>query len=187
MVENALCGAAACLGLGRSVAEITDGLRTFRNDAEHNLGRLNLFEVREVKVVIDYAHNEAGLRHLLTLARDLAQPAGHVLAIIGTAGDRTDEALQGIGRLAGASSDQVFIKETAKYLRGRQTNAEMNVHYVAGINEAGCRQWSIQPSELDAIRAALDAAAAGDVIAMMCLEQIPDVERLLLERGHAVD
>jgi cyanophycin synthetase len=188
MVENALCAAAACLALGLSENEVRAGLASFTNDPEHNQGRLNMFDVRGVTVVVDFAHNEAGLRHLLALARVLGEEDGRVLSIIGTAGDRTDVSLRAIGRLAAEQSDRVFIKETAKYLRGRSNNDELNQRYLQGI-EAAQRdtRWSVEESEMAALTEALHEARAGDVIAMMCVEQIPAVIAYLEETGTRTD
>jgi cyanophycin synthetase len=184
MVENALCAAAACLALGLSDNEVRGGLASFTNDPEHNQGRLNMFDVHGRTVVVDFAHNEAGLRHLLALAHELVEDDGRVLSIIGTAGDRTDQSLRAIGRLAAEQSDRVFIKETAKYLRGRSSNDELNQRYLQGIEAAQRRtRWSVEESEMAAVKAALEEARAGDVIAMMCVEQIPAVIAYLEESG----
>jgi cyanophycin synthetase len=188
MVENALCAAAACLALGLGDNEVRTGLASFANDPEHNFGRLNIFDVGGVMVVVDFAHNEAGLRHLLALAHDLVTADGHVLSIIGTAGDRTDESLRAIGRMAAEQSDRIYIKETAKYLRGRSGNDELNQRYVQGIETAQrVTQWSIAESELAAIKTALQTAHSGDVIAMMCVELIPEVIAYLQETGRRAD
>jgi cyanophycin synthetase len=69
-------------------------------------------------VLIDFAHNEAGLQGLLDVARHLA-PNGKVRLAVGTAGDRTDEILHNLGVLAGSGADDVVICEKRHYLRGR--------------------------------------------------------------------
>ncbi|MGH2559754.1 MAG: Mur ligase family protein [Thermomicrobiales bacterium] len=186
MVENALCAAAAGIGLGRSEEEVRSGLVSFKNDATHNLGRLNLFDVDGVRVIVDFAHNEVGLRYLLSLANDVKGTNGRIISIIGTAGDRTDEALVGIGRLAGTASDRVFIKETKKYLRGRLSNDELNSFYVKGLNAAASAPWSIERDEIAALEAALAEAEPDDVVVLMCLEHIPDIQQILDERGRPV-
>ena len=57
---NVLAATAAAAALGLDRAAIIDGLRTFVPDAEHNPGRMNLFEVTGVLVVVDFAHNPEG-------------------------------------------------------------------------------------------------------------------------------
>jgi cyanophycin synthetase len=185
MLENALCGAAACLGLGISAEIVRTGLATFTSTPADNLGRLNLYEVNGATVVVDFAHNEAGLRHLLGLASQITKDGGRLIAIIGTAGDRTDANLRAIGQIAAESADKVIVKETAKYLRGRANNEELNKHYVAGIKAGGKREWTIAPSELDALKLALDETSAGDVVAMMCVEQVQAVYDYLQTVGNS--
>ncbi len=58
--------------------------------------------------------------------------------IVGTAGDRPDDGLRAVGRLAGARSDQVAIKETLHYLRGRSRQSVIG-ELSAGLRESGVR------------------------------------------------
>ena len=53
------------------------------------------------------------------IAGGAAGRAAPITAIIGTAGDRPDDTLRGIGRIAAERAQRVAIKETLKYLRGR--------------------------------------------------------------------
>ncbi len=74
-VANALAAAAAADALGFSARRIAAGLRSFTLDTGANPGRLNLYERRGLLVLIDFAHNEAGLQGLL----DVSRSAGHAL------------------------------------------------------------------------------------------------------------
>jgi cyanophycin synthetase len=185
MVENCLCAAGACLALGLSADEVATGLASFRNTPELNSGRLNVFDLEGVTVIVDYAHNEAGLEHLLRLGRALVGHDGRLVAVIGTAGDRSDEALRALGRIAGEIADEVVIKETQRYLRGRASAAEMSRLMADGVSAAGA-QASVEPTELDGLQAALRGRRAGDVVALMCIEQLNDVTSLLGRRGRLV-
>jgi cyanophycin synthetase len=179
MVENALCATAASLAMGLESEAVREGLKTFTSSPSDNLGRLNVYEVDGVIVIVDFAHNEAGLRHLLDLAFNLKKDGQRLVTIIGTAGDRTDANLFEIGRIAAETSDAVIIKETKKYLRGRADNDELNEHYIAGIKAGGGITWAIESSELAALDRGLKQTEAGDVIAMMCVEQVADVQERL--------
>jgi cyanophycin synthetase len=186
MVENALCAAAACLGFGLAPDQVRDGLRLFRNRADQNRGRLNVYDVDGFTVIVDYAHNEAGLRHLLGLARSFLNGSGRVIALVGTAGDRDDNSLRGLGRLAGESADVTIIKDSTRYLRGRQTG-DIPRLIAEGYHEAG-RQGGddAEPSELAAFHRATGIACQGDVIAMMCVEDYDEILAWLDERGKAL-
>src|SRR5690606_11359899 len=91
-VANALAAAAACDALGLTTRQIRAGLRSFALDASSNPGRLNLFERRGTFVIVDFAHNEAGMTGLMEVARAVAR-GRRVRLAFGTAGDRTDEIL----------------------------------------------------------------------------------------------
>jgi cyanophycin synthetase len=186
MVENALAAAAACLGLGTDSVHVADGLRSFRSNPEHNEGRLNVFDLDGVRVIVDYAHNQAGLLHLLRLGRTMVGQEGNLVAVIGAAGDRSDEALRALGRAAGERSDEVVIKETQRYLRGRASAGEMSKLMADGVRAAGAVPWCVEPTELDGLKAALDGRRAGDVVALMCIEQLGDVIALLEGQGRLI-
>jgi cyanophycin synthetase len=185
MVENTLCAAAACLAFGLTEQQVAAGLASFRNSPELNRGRLNVFDVDGATVIVDYAHNEAGLEGLLNLARTLVRDDGRLVAVIGSAGDRTDDALRGLGRIAGEMSDEVVIKETQRYLRGRATATEMSRLMLDGV-AATHGTAHVEPTELDGLKAALVGRNPGDVVALMCIEQLDDVLAMLVERGRLV-
>src|SRR6478736_150090 len=124
-IANALAGAAAALGLGVPRSAVVEGLRTFAPDPEHNWGRLNTYSLPlpsggKATVIMDMAHNEAGLEALLEVARGLAAPGGAVRLGLGCAGDRADEAIIAMGEIAGRGAEEVTLKVARHYLRGRK-------------------------------------------------------------------
>lgn len=186
MIENVLCAAAACLGRGLDREVVAAGLRSFGTDPSHNPGRLHVYDVDGATAIIDYAHNEVGLRYLLELASGYRGEGGRLTAIIGTAGDRTDDALRELGRLAASAGDRVLVKETQRYLRGRASADEMNALFLEGIEAGGNPPHEIVRSELEAVEVALADLKPGDVMAMMCIEEGPVVRQRLGERGRTV-
>jgi cyanophycin synthetase len=164
-VANSLAAAAACDAIGFEPDEIADGLRTFAQDAASNPGRLNLYAKGGVFVLIDFAHNEAGMTGLLEVARALAKRR-HVRLAMGTAGDRTDEILHGLGRVAGGADD-LCIAEKVHYLRGRDRE-EMNEILRAGAREGGYEgEIPAEPHEMAALHTLLGRAKRGDVVVVM--------------------
>ena len=90
-------------------------------------------------MIVDFAHNEAGVGAVLDVAQGIAGGAAGraapITAIIGTAGDRPDDTLRGIGRIAAERAQRVAIKQTLSYLRGRTAESvvgELMVGVVAG-------------------------------------------------------
>jgi cyanophycin synthetase len=180
-VANALAAAAAARALGVSVVDVGAGLRTFNPSVDQAPGRLNLYRLRGTLVIVDFAHNEAGVTVVLDVAEGLVggrdERAGRrfVSIIIGTAGDRPDDTLRGIGRIAAQRADQVAIKETLDYLRGRTRESTVG-ELLDGIRAGGGRPSAVPvyPDEPLATRGELTTAgrlAAGNlpgVLVVMC-------------------
>ncbi len=196
-VANALAAAAGARALGATIEEAGDGLLDFRPTAERSPGRLNLYRLAGRLIVVDFAHNEAGLEAVLDVAEGLAAGAAGrvtpITAIIGTAGDRPDDALRGMGRVAARRSQRVVIKETIRYLRGR-TREHVVGELLTGV-AAGGRDPAAVPvyeSETAALRGELDGSVrAGDdgradlarVVVLLCHEEREAVFRLLDDLG----
>ncbi len=206
-VANALAAAGGARALGATLEQVADGLRDFRPSADRSPGRLNLFRHGRRVVIVDFAHNEAGLEALLDVADGIAAGGAArtspVTLIIGAAGDRPDDTIRGIGRLAGARAGRVAIKETIDYLRGRDRGemvdvlragiadgaAEAAAHGRPALDAAGV---PVYETEVEAVRAELALAAGPDahgrpdqpaVIALMCHAEREDVFRLLADLG----
>lgn len=189
-VANALAAAAAGLAAGLPHDAVVDGLRTFLPDAVHNAGRMNVYslplEAGEVSVVIDMAHNEAGLQALLRVARGLAPPGSRVVLGLGTGGDRTDEILVDLGALAGLGADRVHIEHKEHYLRGR-TMAELEDKLREGLSRVGASPVSSSETELQGLAAMLADARDGDVLAEMVHSDRALLHQWLLGHGGSVD
>jgi cyanophycin synthetase len=194
-IANALAAAGGARGLGASLDEVAAGLTDFRPSSERSPGRLNIFRLESKIVIVDFAHNEAGVNAVLDVAEGIAAGAGRrkgkVTMIIGTAGDRPDDTLRGIGRIAGKRAQRIAVKETLKYLRGRSRES-MNGELLAGVRSAGraTSEIPVYESETEALRAeiARDGATGRRseqlrVIVLMCHEEREEVFRLLAELG----
>ena len=197
-VANALAAAGGARGLGATIEEVGRGLSDFAPSAERSPGRLNLFRIGAKVVIVDFAHNEAGVGAVLDVAEGIAAGAAGraapITTIIGTAGDRPDDTLRGIGRIAAERSQRVAIKQTLKYLRGRTAQSvvgELMVGVVAGGFSA--EDVPIYASETDALQAELNGAAgagahggrsdAPRVVVLMCHEDRDGVFGLLARLG----
>jgi cyanophycin synthetase len=193
-VANALAAAGAARGLGMTLTQLRDGLADFQPSSDRSPGRLNLFRVGSRIVIVDFAHNEAGVNAVLDVAEGIAGGAAGraapVTAIIGTAGDRPDDTLRGIGKIAAKRAQRVAIKETLKYLRGRSRESIVG-EILAGVIAGGraANEVPVYDSETGALRAELARNGDGGrpdaarVIVLMCHEERDEVFRLLEELG----
>jgi cyanophycin synthetase len=194
-VANALAAAGAARGIGITLAQLRDGLTDFHPTSERSPGRLNLFRLGSRIVIVDFAHNEAGVNAVLDVAEGIAGGAAGrmapVTAIVGTAGDRPDDTLRGIGRIAAKRAQRVAIKETLKYLRGRSRESIVG-EIMAGIVSSGgsAVDVPIYESETAALRSELARNGEGGsrpdaarVLVLMCHEEREEVFGLLTELG----
>jgi cyanophycin synthetase len=169
MVENALAATAALLASGLTVEEVRGGLAAFRNESEQNRGRLNVFRVNDGYVILDFAHNPAGLDRLLAFGRNFIEGDGRLIAVVGTAGDRTDETLREVGRIAAENANYTIFKDTAKYLRGRLPGEIMPIMH-AGFEAGGGGPFEDADWERPAALRAIGMLQPNDVVALMCIE-----------------
>jgi cyanophycin synthetase len=184
-VSNVLAATAAALGVGASLEAVRRGLRTFTADAEHNAGRLNVYVVDSLFVVLDLAHNEASLESLLEVSSALRLPGGALAVVVGTAGDRTDEAIHAMGEMAATAADLVVIAGRTKYLRGREPG-EMEELWRSGAAEAGVLDVVETLDELAALTHLLDLGLpAGSAVAVCALEQRAEMAQEIGRRGGA--
>lgn len=197
-VANALAAAGGARGVGASLAQVRDGLLDFAPSAERSPGRLNLYRLGAKVVIVDFAHNEAGIAAVLDVAEGIAGGAAGraapITAIIGTAGDRPDDTLRGIGRIAAERAQRIAIKQTLTYLRGRTAESVVG-ELLAGVVSGGVAadDIPIYESETQALQAELSGAAgaganggrpdAARVVVLMCHEERTAVVELLARLG----
>ncbi len=190
-IANALAGAAAALGLGLPRAAVVEGLKSFAPDDRLNPGRMNTYTLpREdgtaITVIVDLAHNEAGLEALMDVAHGLKVPGGQVHLGLGLAGDRTDDLLESIGEIAGLRADRVVAAHKEHYLRGR-TMAELEGHLRTGLARAGVADIDSYQTELGGLQALVPGASDGDVVALMCHAERSQVTAWLAAQGAVAD
>ena len=185
-VENSLAAASAALAVGIPRDVVVEGLRSFLPDAEHNPGRMNIFSVGEVTVVVDLAHNEAGLEALLEIMAGVRRAGGRALLGLGAVGDRQDDLIERLGEIGAMGSDVVVICHKQRYLRGR-TVEELEGLLRAGAERVGVPDVPAYPTEVDGLAALVAQAEPGDVVGLMCHAERPAVFAWLAEHGGTSD
>src|SRR5437667_23950 len=83
--------------------------------------RMMRFERGGVRLLVDYAHNAAGLRGLLGVAEHLRAGRGRLGLLLGHAGNRQDAEIEQLARVAAEFHPAlVVVKENEAHLRGRE-------------------------------------------------------------------
>lgn len=159
-IANALAAGAALLAAGLEIGQIADGLASFVSDNARNPLRANVYDVRGVKVVVDYAHNPAAYAALGQTARGMS--TRRTVAVITAPGDRRDEDLAQIGETCGSAFDEVIVYESPGEHRGRRPGDR------AALMAAGAIRTStavhLELTSTAALRLALTRCQPGDVM-----------------------
>ena len=182
-VENTLAAASAALAIGIDRETVVEGLRSFRPDAEHNPGRMNFFTIGDVSVVIDLAHNEAGLEALLEIMNGVRRPGSRLLLGLGVVGDRQEELIEKLAEIAARDTDVVAIGHKERYLRGR-TVEELDVLLAAGAARVGVTGIPSYPTEVASLSALVGQALPGDVVGLMCHAEREEVYDWIAAAGR---
>jgi cyanophycin synthetase len=185
-VENALAATSAALAAGIARPHVVSGLRSFLPDAEHNPGRMNFFTLGEFSVVMDLAHNEAGLEAMVEIMRGVREPGRRLLLGLGAVGDRQDDLLEMLGEIAARDADVVAIGHKQNYLRGR-TMEELESLLRAGAERVGMTDIASYPTELESLQALVAVAEPGDVVGLMCHAERQEVYSWLEKQGATPD
>lgn len=161
MIANVLAATLAAYLQGFKTEDISLSLQTFIPSAAQTPGRMNIFEFKKFKVLIDFAHNPAGYKGVEEYLSSV--DATKKIGIIAGVGDRRDEDIKECGMIAGRMFDHIIIRQE-KYLRGR-TEQEIIDIILSGIAESGRKvTHEVIPLETEAIKHAIDHAEDGSYI-----------------------
>jgi cyanophycin synthetase len=171
-IGNLLAAMLAAYVQGVRYDTIRAGLLSFFPSPSMTPGRLNLLRINNARVLVDYAHNPAAIEGIMEVVREI--PAARRIGVIAVPGDRRDDDLRHVGRLAAAGLDRVIIKED-RDLRGRRPGE------AAGLIAEGLRaarmdedRFAIVHSEHAAVEHVLEQLRDGD-LAMILAEDVAAV------------
>jgi cyanophycin synthetase len=125
-VANALAAIAMALAHEVPILTIRSAMAQFRSTFEQNPGRLNVHDAHGFRVIVDYAHNAAGLEALGKVVKGLSHRYKRTIGSVSMAGDRRDEDIIELGRIAAGIFDELIFREDP-YTRGRPRGEVMNL------------------------------------------------------------
>jgi cyanophycin synthetase len=175
-IDNALAAAGALYGLGVPIDKIRSGLVSF----SINDGRFEIYDFRNMAVMLDYGHNSAGVQEALKVCRNLG--FRRLTGILGMPGDRTDEAIREVASQCAGVFDRIIIKEDADK-RGRADGEVARLMYDAVVGTGfSPSEVFIIPCETEALRRTIADAEDGELITVF-YEKLTPLRNLLEEIG----
>ncbi|MFV8270105.1 cyanophycin synthetase [Flavobacterium sp. GT2N3] len=161
MIANVLAATLASYLWGFKTEDISLSLQTFIPSAAQTPGRMNIFEFKKFKVLIDFAHNASGYKGVEEYLQSVE--ATKKIGIIAGVGDRRDEDIKECASIAARMFDHIIIRQE-KYLRGRTEDEIINL-ILDGIKTSGKTiTYEIIPKETEAIKHAINSAEEGSFI-----------------------
>ena len=159
-VSNLLAASCAALARGLSLEQIAAAARGLQPVP----GRFQVVPGSAeagFTVVVDYAHTDDALRNLIELARELAAArGGRVITLFGCGGDRDRGKRPRMGQAAADGSNLVVL--TSDNPRSEDPMAII-AEALAGVRKTTV-ECIIEPHRAAAIKAAIRAAHAGDIV-----------------------
>lgn len=107
-----------------TIEDIKQAIQTFIPSPTQTPGRLNLFSFKKFQLMLDFAHNPAGLRLLCDFINKM--DATRRVGIICGTGDRRDNDIKDMGRIAAENFDEIIIRQDSS-LRGRTADEIINL------------------------------------------------------------
>ena len=170
MIQNVLAAVLAAHVQGMSIEDMKVALESFIPSASLTPGRLNMFKFKDFTILLDYAHNPAGMRALKDFTDSIE--ATVKVGIIAGIGDRREQDNNEMGAIAAEMFDEVIIRQD-KNLRGKSEQEIIKMLHDGILAQDPNKKTTIIPSEREAILHAVRNAIKGSLI-VLCSDVIPD-------------
>jgi cyanophycin synthetase len=174
-VANVMAATLAAIANGLTMDTIRTGLRSFENSVEQTPGRLNLFDVKGAKVLLDYAHNPHGLKAVgqLITSMDCRKRVGIVTGV----GDRRDRDIIAMGEESARIFDEIIIR-VDNDLRGRCADEIMRL-LMTGIKNVDSNKYvRFFENEDEAIDTGFNCIEQNDLLVMFVDDIWKSIERI---------
>lgn len=171
MIQNILPAVLAGFLSNFKIEDIRVALETFIPSPTQTPGRMNMFKFNKFLLMIDYAHNPAGLQALGRFLEKVEDSPK--VGIMTGVGDRRDEDITELGFHAGQIFDEVIIRQD-KNLRGREENQIVEL-LEQGIRSAKPNiKITVIANEVAAVEHAVKTAKDGSFV-IVCSDAIAEV------------
>lgn len=161
MIANVLAATLASYLWGFKTEDIKAPLETFIPSAAQTPGRMNIFNFKNFKVMIDFAHNPSGYLGVEDFLQSVS--SSHKVGIIAGVGDRRDSDIIECAAIAARMFDHIIIRQE-KHLRGRTEEEIINLILQGIKSQNKAVTHEIISKETDAIKHAISIAKEGSFI-----------------------
>jgi len=180
-IRNSLGAMVLCSELGANDVALAAGLRAFSGDASVNPGRGNLFEKDGIRIFIDFAHNEHGLKAVADTVK--AFQASRNIVLMGQAGDRSDQEIAAfVSAACDLHPEPLLVCDMPGYERGRKPGVVADLigrlAIDQGLPKEAVRHFN---TPLEGVKYALGSAMKGDCLVLLALTQRNETLALVQE------
>lgn len=162
-IENVMAATAAAAAVGLNEKQIRAGLVRFSPSIGQSPGRMNIIDMDEFKVVVDYGHNIGAINATGDFIKGLMP--GRKIRMAAGVGNRRGNDLMEFGNALSKYYDHIILCDSDP--------RERNTGETAGIVEEGLRKGGFKENmitrvmdEKEATRIALEMAKSGDLVVL---------------------
>ncbi len=173
-IENVLAAVSVCVALGINKVKINEGLMGFKSSIDQTPGRMNIVDMGNFKVLVDYGHNPGAI--IATGDFIMGLMPGKKIRMSSSAGNRKDEHIFEFGLALSKYSDHIILCDPD--IRARELG-ETSELVKQGLIKGGFKEHMITTifDEKEATKAALDMAGIGDLVIL----QVDNVKAVIKE------
>jgi UDP-N-acetylmuramyl tripeptide synthase len=138
---------------------------------------------RGADIILDFAHNPDGVKRLIEMA--IQWSAKRKFIVLGQAGDRDDDQIQGMAREAvNLKADRYYLKALPKHQYERDANDVVELLRTQLLKDGAPAELVVVfPDELTAIQNMLAEAKEGDLLLVLSHEELDAVIPFLESSG----
>lgn len=164
MIQNVLAATLAAFVWGFRTEDIKTSLENFIPSAAQTPGRMNIFDFKDFKIMVDFAHNPHGFNGIKQYLATVDSP--QKIGLIAGTGDRRDEDIREIGRIAAEMFDHVILRQE-NHTRGRKKEELLKLMEEGVLSAEKKTSYEIATKEIDVIGHAIRMAKSGAFIVML--------------------
>ncbi|RYE04779.1 MAG: cyanophycin synthetase, partial [Sphingobacteriaceae bacterium] len=161
MIQNVLAATLATFVWGFRTEDIKTSLETFIPSVAQTPGRMNIFDFKDFKIMVDFAHNPAGFHGVKEFLKAIDSP--QKIGLIAGTGDRRDDDIREIGKIAAEMFDHVILRQE-NHLRGRKREELLRLMEEGFLSAGLNKTYEIADSQIDVFQHAIRMAKPGAFI-----------------------